>query len=393
MNVKQLDLLDILEILARHKKFISIFVLIASIAVVIYVLVVPKYWESTAVIYPMDATDTSMLTSLLGGYASMLGGSSLEQGELVAIMTSRSFGYKIIDKFDVINMLEIEEPDSLMALDMAYRLLYEVIFNIYYDIDTGFIYINAETKDNKLSAEMANYVVDQLDQYNRFERRSQGRDKRMFIEERLKEIEIEMDSIATQIQAFQEENKIFDTSSQVSGILGVYTELSSKLFEIELQLDYMHEYDRKNDPASQSLMEQKRVLTRKLREMESGTVESDGSSYLIALNSLPEKMRKYAELKMRMELLKTTYSYLLPEYESAKIEEIRDLPTIQIIDKAHVTGMRTKPKRGLTCVLVFMAALLFACVVSILHGIIDEDIKKRLIKIFRILLHGKRAEE
>ncbi len=393
MNVKQLDLLDILEILARHKKFISIFVLIASIAVVIYVLVVPKYWKSTAVIYPLESTDTSMLTSLLGGYSSLLGGTSLEQEELVAIMTSRTFGYKIIEEFDVINMLEIEEPDSLKALDMAYMILYEKVIDVYYDIDTGFIYISAETENNRLSADMANYAVEQLDLYNRFDRRSRGRDKRIFIESRLKDIEAEMDSIATLMQDFQEKNKIFDTTDQIAGILDVYTELASKLFEIELELDFMHEYDRQNDPAAESLKEQKNVLMRKLHEMETGSGEGDGSSYLVALNSLPQKMRKYTELQLRLTLLETTYKYLLPEYESSKIEEIRDLPTIQIIDKAHVTGLRTKPRRGLTCIAVFIAALLFACTLSVLHGLIDEDIRKRLKKIFRILLHGDRAKE
>ncbi len=393
MNVKQLDLLDILEILARHKKFIISFVAIASIAVVIYVMLVPKYWKSTAVIYPLEATDTGMLSSLLGGYSSLLGGASLEQEELVAIMTSRTFAYKIIEEFDMINLLKIEETDTLKALDIAYLLLYETIIQIYYDIDSGFIYISAETENNQLSADIANYVVEQLDQYNRFDRRSRGRDKRIFIETRLKEIEAEMDSVASLVQDFQETNKIFDTSDQLQGIMGVYTELASKLFKTELELDYMREYGRAEDPATLSLREQKNVLTRKLREMETGTEDMDGSSYLIALNSLPEKLRKYTELRMKLTLLETTYKYLLPEFESSKIEEVRDLPTIQIIDKAYVTGIRTKPRRGLTCIVVFFAALMFSSILAILHGLIDDDIRNRLKKIFRILLYGNRAKE
>ena len=48
---------------------------------------------------------------------------------------------------------------------------------------------------------------------------------------------------------------------------------------------------------------------------------------------------------------------MFPQYEQAKIEEVKDLPTIEIIDKAVPAGKRSKPKRAKFCILSFFISL------------------------------------
>ena len=61
-----------------------------------------------------------------------------------------------------------------------------------------------------------------------------------------------------------------------------------------------------------------------------------------------------------MEIDSKVYKYLYSEYESAKIEEMRDLPSIEIIDNAVLAGKRTSPRRARICILTFLIAFLLS---------------------------------
>ena len=82
MENKQIDVLDILLILAKHKKFIIITTLIVSIIAVIYSLVIPEIWTSTATILPTQEQRSQLpfgSSSLLGLGSSFLGIASQTQ--------------------------------------------------------------------------------------------------------------------------------------------------------------------------------------------------------------------------------------------------------------------------------------------------------------------------
>ena len=69
---------------------------------------------------------------------------------------------------------------------------------------------------------------------------------------------------------------------------------------------------------------------------------------------------------MNMEIQNKVYSYLYPQYEQAKIEEIKNLPTIEVIDKAVPSGLRSKPRRAMMCIITFFIALSASILMSII---------------------------
>ena len=110
MKTKEIDILDILLILAKHKKFIIFTTLIVSIIAVIYSLLATQYWISTATILPSsDKQDSfSISSSFLGGFASsMLGGEQSDAYALIGIMQSRTFSLDVVKKFNLIEYFEI----------------------------------------------------------------------------------------------------------------------------------------------------------------------------------------------------------------------------------------------------------------------------------------------
>ena len=67
----------------------------------------------------------------------------------------------------------------------------------------------------------------------------------------------------------------------------------------------------------------------------------------IPLNEAPDLglnyIRHYREVSLQQKILE----FLLPQYEQAKIQEAKDTPTVQVLDKAVTPVKRKKPKRRL----------------------------------------------
>ena len=76
----------------------------------------------------------------------------------------------------------------------------------------------------------------------------------------------------------------------------------------------------------------------------------------------------------------------MPEYEQAKIEEVKDLPTIEIIDKAIPAGKRNKPQRAKICVLSFFLALILSSFIVYLRvKLIESGRDKKFHEIIKTL--------
>jgi len=88
----------------------------------------------------------------------------------------------------------------------------------------------------------------------------------------------------------------------------------------------------------------------------------------------------YAELKTELAIQKKVYEFLYPQYESAKIEELKDLPTIEIIDRAVLAGMRSKPRRARLCIIAFIMAIISSSILIILtHALQSKTTKLKIL--------------
>jgi tyrosine-protein kinase Etk/Wzc len=388
MKTKEIDILDILLVLATHKKFIFFTTLIASIAAVVYVLVVPLYWISTATILPAESDSNSLPfsgSSLLGLGSSLLGGSLNSSGmDLITIMNSRTFTEDIIQKFNLVEYMEIDDPDSLVVKENALKFFRENIRSIGLNDETGVISISIETKDKFLSTDIANYYWQKLEKYNLETRMSKGKQKRIFLEARVDKVKTTIDSLSQKLLTFQKENNVILLEEQTAAIVQNYSTLITMKNQKELELELAESFTDSSNPGIEKLQLENKILTTKITELEN--IDTDKKyKYVLSLNSIPDKALEYANLKMNLGLQEKIFSFLFPQYEQAKIEEIKDLPTIEIIDKAVPAGLRSKPKRAKFCIIAFFSAVFFSSVIVLLRRILfsKKEIVNELVKILR----------
>jgi tyrosine-protein kinase Etk/Wzc len=384
MKSEEIDVIDVLLVLLKHKKFIIWTVAIVSIFAVVYSFITPEYWVATTTLLPAqegrDAFSLANTSSLLGVGSSLFGGNLNSTSlELVTILNSRTFSEDIINKFNLINYLKINEPDSLVAKELSYKIFREEIRNFSIDDETGLITISIETKDKYLSTDIANYHVKKLEEYNIETRMSKGRQKRIFLEKRIEDVRSNLDELSQRFMNFQKENNIIELEQQTAQIVGLYVELIAQKTAKEIELEYSQQISGEDNPLLNILRKENEILEKKISEFEISSTSNH--QYIIRLDKLPELAVEYANLKLNLEIQEKVFSFLFPQYEQAKIEEIKDLPTIEIIDKAVPAGLRSKPKRAKLCITAFILALLLASLLSYMYDkIINSPNIKRLKK-------------
>jgi len=213
-----------------------------------------------------------------------------------------------------------------------------------------------------------------LDQINQNIGMEAGRYNREFLEKRLNQNENNLEKAELDLKIFQEKTGIIDLVAQLSStmqmsaqaynsIFDAYTELYAKKIETETQLAVAKTTLSINNP---TLMQLEKLLNEQTFQLEQLMIELDAKlqyllssitptqvdnipniEFSVSFNSLPSLGLENARLIREVKLQSTIQEILIPQYEQAKLEETKNIPTLQLIDKPKVAINKAKPKRAL----------------------------------------------
>jgi len=392
MDTKQTDFFDVLMVIARHRTMILWILAVVSVASVAYALLAPQYWTSRAVIKPVDDGDNlaSLGSSLLGIGSAIFGSSVGYHGDdFVTIMTSRTFSERVVREFELIDYFKIKDRDSLVAMEKALRKMNGRFMDIYYDEDDGTVKISITTRNKELSRNIADYYWTRLDEYNRHYKVTKGGENRAFIEKRLREVTAEIDSLAVEMKTFMEKNNTIMLEEQAKSIIGIYADLVAQKYETDFQLEYARNFMSEKAMDVEKLREQKKILDEQIARMETDHGELK-PEYILSLNKYPNLQYQYGRLVLELEVQQKIYEFLYPQYEQARIEELKDMPTLEVIDKAKMAGKRTRPKRAQLCVTNFVLALVGSIILAFVMEYVQHHEEKA--RIFWDLLWRRRRQ-
>lgn len=82
----------------------------------------------------------------------------------------------------------------------------------------------------------------------------------------------------------------------------------------------------------------------------------------IALDRTPNTSLQYMDALRNLKYRETVFEILVKQFEMAKLDEAKDAPLIQVLDKATVPEKKSKPKRSLIVVLATLAAFFIAVI-------------------------------
>ncbi|HOL33292.1 MAG TPA: Wzz/FepE/Etk N-terminal domain-containing protein [Candidatus Syntrophosphaera thermopropionivorans] len=387
MEKREFDFFELIRLIIRNRKFIIIFVAVVSVAAVIYSLVTPQIWRSTATFYVIGDQTSSLPFNIegLSGLTAGLMGTTNSQNAISAViaMNSRQFSEKVIRHFNLIDYYKITTKDSLKAMDSALKMLHTKTMKIGSDPETGLVTVSADTKDKKLSRDIVNYYLQQLDIYNREEKITRGKMNREFLEARVNETRAEIDSLLLALKDFQQRHNAVDIEAQTSSLIKSYSDIIATKMSTDIELELARKNYAENSPIVLELKDRSEALAKQIKQLEAGK-EPLKPRYLIDIGSLPDLATQYAQLKMNLEIKTKVYEFLYPQYEAAKLEELKDLPTLDILDTPREAGLRVRPKRAVMCIIAFALAVVVSIIIVLIKNALElnkerwQEIKKEL---------------
>lgn len=87
----------------------------------------------------------------------------------------------------------------------------------------------------------------------------------------------------------------------------------------------------------------------------------------IVLDRTPNTSLKYMDAMRNLKYQEAVYEILAKQFEMAKLDEAKDSPLIQVLDKAVAPEKKSKPKRSLIVILSALVAFFLAVIWAFIH--------------------------
>jgi uncharacterized protein involved in exopolysaccharide biosynthesis len=363
----ELDLIEVIRIVMKNRRLIIFIVSIAMVAAITYSMLAPMIWSSEAVFYARSNRSLE-LTQSASSMSKMIKDlvESSAQDEAMAcvnIMKSRSFTEEVIRRYSLIDYFKLTDPDSLANMDDALEKIPRVVF-INYDEDENLVYVRIETKSKALSRNIADFYVTRLEDYLKHSRMVKGRTNRIYLEQRVNELWTTIDSLQTAISQFQTEHKAVNLREQSSQLVLQYSDLIASKMKLEVDLVLAKTNYDANSPIVKDLELRLATLGEQISKLEKADTDAL-YPFRLDMAQLPSLSARMAMMQLQYDVMRVVYDYVRPQYDAAILEELQNLPHLEILDQPRESGRRVKPRRGVICIVTLIMASFLSIVLAV----------------------------
>ena len=365
----EINLLDLLIVLAKRKGLIiGITFGAALIMAIVSLTMTPIYKAETKILLPQQGSSSmaSQVLGQLGGFAGLAGGSlgKTSNDLYIALLKSRPILDNMIDRLKLMEFYKVKSrEDARSALRGTLKTQD--------DKKSGIVSIGIEGKDPKMAADIANAFVEELRDYNKRLALTETSQKRLFFEEQLKDVKEGLIKSEEAMKTFQEKTGVIRIDEQAAAVMEGIAKLRALIAEREIQIRVMKTYATSHNPDIQRTEEELKGLREQVSKLE----KTDGSGnpdVILSTDRMPSIGTAYIRKLREFKYNEALYEILLKQYELARLDEAKDAPIIQVIEKAIPPEKRIKPKRS-QMVMIAMVAGFF---ISVLAAFLMEFIEK-----------------
>jgi tyrosine-protein kinase Etk/Wzc len=360
------SVIEFITTLVKYRKFLISFVLIISISATAYALLSPKWYKATTSVLPAD--QSGLLGSLGGisslvknftpsrGIAALTGPSELDR--YIAILKSGTMINDVISKFKIREDYELE--------DTYYENVVKAFLsNLEIDVqDEGNLTVSIYDKDPQKAADIANYMVNRLNDINTELSAKNAKANREFVEKRYLDNIEEINKLESEMQIFQEKFGVVAVPEQLEATVKTMAELYSGLAQKEVALNVIRRNFGDQSPLLRQIELEVEELQSKINSMIAGnSAVSDGINLLIPLKKAPKLSNRYLKIFRDLEIQYKILEFIQPLYEQARVEEIRNTPSVLVLDYAGLPERKSRPRGSIYLMVSFLLSSFFGLVI------------------------------
>jgi tyrosine-protein kinase Etk/Wzc len=373
----EISLLDILIVLAKHKKLIFGLPFLSAVIAAGISLMMPNWYTATGKLLPPQQSQSGAMALIgqlgaLGGGASQALGLKNPSDIFVAMLNSRTVADAIIERFKLKEVYDQELSDDT-------RKVLGKNVNISAGRDSV-ITIDVEDKLPKRAAEMANAYVEELEKLTQRLAVGEAGQRRLFFEQQLKQAKDDLTKAEAELTKFQIEKRVLNPQGQASLTISAAAGLQAQIAAKEVQIMSLKSFATQDNPDLRRAQEELSGLRAQLAKVGGS---SDSGDVLLSMGKAPQQGLEYLRIFRNMKYSETLYELLARQYEMARIDEAKEATLIQVLDKAIEPERKSRPKRALIVILTTLAsgvlaiALAFA-MESLARATVDPIFTSRL---------------
>jgi tyrosine-protein kinase Etk/Wzc len=340
--VDEISLLDLLQTIVDNLRLLVLGPLAVGItALGISYLIPPTYTARTQFLPPQQqqSAAASMLASLgsLGGLAGAVGGIKNPADQFLAYMKSVTIQDTLIDRFKLQERYEAKtKTDARLILTSSVRAS---------SGKDGLISVEADDKDPKFAAELANAHVEELGKLLGKLATTEAQQRRLFFEKQLtlakdKLIQSEIALKSTGVSGSVLKS---NPASAVAAVAGLQAAVTAQ----EVKLGAMRGYLAESAPDFKLAMSELSNLRAQLAKQEKDSPATGGKT-----TTEGDYITKYREFKYH----ETLFELFSKQFELAKVDEAREGAVIQVLDEAQAPERKTKPKKAMIAIIATLAS-------------------------------------
>lgn len=361
------SLLEFISVIIKYRWFLIWFVFISSTGAGLYALLSPKWYEATASVFIADKTD--MLSAISGlsslakgvgaakGLAALTGGSD-EADKFKAILKSGVVTMDVINKFKLREEYGYED-------DYMYKTLKEWESNLIVELqEEGNLTITVFDKDPQKAADIANYLVEKLNEINTKLTVTNAKANREFVEKRYLQNLDDIKNLEAQMKSFQEKYGVIAVPEQIEATVKSMSTIYVELYRKEVEFNVMKQTYGKDHPLVNTAKIEMEELQKKIEKLNTGRDESQKDvKLLIPFKQAPAIGNEYLKIYRNLEIQYKILEFIQPLYEQAKVEEARNTPSVLVLDYAGPAEKKSKPKISLYVLIGFASSLTLALII------------------------------
>ena len=339
----------------------------AVLSALLAFVIMPKEYESTCRIMPPDQNSggaSALLSALAGrgGNSSSSGLGALAGGGGLAALAGSMFGIKNTGALfvELLHSRTIQEHlVDQFNLQAVYSKRYKQDTikklgrrtDVTEDRKSGVISIVVTDTDRQRARDLAQAYVDQLDGLLSKVNTSSARRERQFIEQRLGAVRSQLQNAEIEFSEFSSRNTTLDIKEQTRAMVDAGAKLQAELVVGRTELDSLQQIYGVENARVRTAQARVSMLQRELDKL-AGTSDIKGggradrsTDIYPPLRQLPILGVRWAELYRETKIQENVLELLTTEYEAARIEEAKSIPTVRVVDPANWPEKKSFPPR------------------------------------------------
>jgi len=362
----EIDLLDLIGVLFKHKWLIISMTGAAALFILIYSILslklppdksfLPNLYTPKSLVKINEASSSGGLSSMLdssglGSLAALAGvgsGGSSNSALAEKLAKSNTMIDILAREFDLARVYETKESKFPVT---ELRDIIKKKLTLEPDEETGTIEIGYEDIDRDLATSIVNRAVELLDhEFSKIDRISNKSQKEL-LEQKLVDVEAQIKDLEKQYVTFQNKYGILDATAMAEDYSKKIMDIKTSMITLDSEIEAMTNKVGIQNPLVSEKLRSKRGLENALK-----TLVERGDYGLPSMREMSKVIIENERIKREIKVQTTIYQGVLQQYEMVKLTDRGTGPTFQVIEKAEVPEMKSDPSRGKLCVIVTMAA-------------------------------------